>query len=1558
VFKKLLLCLSLGSCLLSLGAQAQTGLYPYGSFDNVGFDTIDRGSLNVHFAIPVVNKAGRGLGFSYQLVYDGLVWSPHNTAGVPGWTPLTGFGLHGQLNDGLVGYVFYAHTTIKCYQPGGGFVWDYIDQNYVYHDSFGASHPFAYADNDCTGVETGAGPSADGSGYSFDGTVVTAPNGQQISPPFNSQSSSATIIDSNGNYISNHGDGTFTDTLGKTALTISGSGNASSPKVFTYSTPTGTAQVVVSYKTYTVQTNFTCSIGQYNMPQDLVDKITLADGSVYQFAYETTPTYPSSVTGRLAQLILPQGGVIQYQYTGANNGIVCADGTPAGLTRTGGVNRTYVRSSITATTSHTDVTDGLNNVSNFDFVMSGSPQGFYETQRTVNQTSPSGVLLTRQTCYNTVAPASCTTAALTLPITQIDTYETLNGQQHGATIVYNTYGLQTNRIDYDFSTTTNAHGTVMRRETWAYPSTGIPGLLYLDTVTDGTNNIGQTAYLYDETTGTGHAALVGTSVPQHLSTSGQRGNLTTVKQYPGSGSSFISTEGAYEDTGNAVTVTGPTGQSSFAYDAPTHAFTVTATPPTPSSSVSLPTSATYDANSGVLLTTTDPNGQTVTYASYDPRLRPTEIDYPDGGKTIAGYCSNCMGWYNYMTPSTHTNTQTSQESYGRPNWVAVQNATGGYYWNNYCYDGNGNLQYSAYRFTSGTLVCSGTGGDTYTYDALGRVSKVSHGDSSTVTYAYNGRATQVTDENGVTRITQVDGLGRPTFVCEVSNATLFGVGPVACGLDIPANGFLTSYVYATDTGAGNALKTAVTQGPASGQHQTRTFETDWLGRTTLVVEPETGTTTYSYTYSAGAGLGLTINRTRPQANQTGSATTTTTTQYDSVGRIVSVNYSDSTPSRGFAYDTNIYWTQVGTNLKGRLAATGGGTGSTWNGSSIGYDAMGRVNQMWQCGPATCGTGYQAARPLSFAYDWAGNLTQETDNVSGTITYGRSIAGEVTSITNGTYTNLPYNPPNLVSSVVNGPNGPVSYTLGNGLTAYRTYDSLTRLVGAFVCNGPAAPSCSGGTQIYGTAAQWKGAQMQYLSDTLLNQQITYGYGDGFNRLTSQTVTFGTLQNYTYAYDRYGNRVSQTALQGGYNFNPTINPANNQITTSGYAYDAAGNMTNDTVHRYTYDAEGNITAVDGGATAQYVYDVFNHRVHVQTPSATTEYIYDYAGRRISSWLSPNNTGVEGRIYWDGQQVAYRSSDGTTYFDHQDTLGTERMRTSYAGSVGASYKSLPWADGYTATVNNGGADQDNLHFAGLERDAESGTEHAQFRNYASAQGRWLAPDPYLGSYDPTNPQSMNRYAYALNNPTSAIDPSGLDWCIVSVDDPNCGGSVPGGGAGITFVVTTWSLGALEDWVKSLGLGGLPANNMDTRGGGGSGAPNKGTFTKKYLPPGAQSCSAIFNFHAPPGFDLNAIIAAGRAGGANPFAALRAVGHNGTFDFQRSSSGGNTTFYSGYTDASNIAVGAYLYGAGFSNGQASFISNSFANTMSSNAGSPQQSDYRNLGYDLAAAGWNPSCH
>ena len=254
----------------------------------------------------------------------------------------------------------------------------------------------------------------------------------------------------------------------------------------------------------------------------------------------------------------------------------------------------------------------------------------------------------------------------------------------------------------------------------------------------------------------------------------------------------------------------------------------------------------------------------------------------------------------------------------------------------------------------------------------GRVKTITHADSSNISYSYNGRATQITDENLVSRIVQVDGLGRPTAVCEVSSVTLYSVSPVNCGLDISATGFLTNYVYSTDTTNGNALKTAVTQGQ---RPSTRVFETDWLGRATQVTQPESGTTAYSYTYRDGRPGRY---RVCAKANQTGNTPTTTTTQYDSIGRVVTITYTDGTPNRAFGYDTNCCWAQGGANVKGRLAGTGGGTGSTWNGSSISYDAMGRVVAIWACGPATCGTGYQASRPLSFAYDWAGNLTQESD----------------------------------------------------------------------------------------------------------------------------------------------------------------------------------------------------------------------------------------------------------------------------------------------------------------------------------------------------------------------------------------------------------------------------------------------------------------------------------------------------------------------------------------------------------------------------------------------------
>ena len=144
-------------------------------------------------------------------------------------------------------------------------------------------------------------------------------------------------------------------------------------------------------------------------------------------------------------------------------------------------------------------------------------------------------------------------------------------------------------------------------------------------------------------------------------------------------------------------------------------------------------------------------------------------------------------------------------------------------------------------------------------------------------------------------------------------------------------------------------------------------------------------------------------------------------------------------------------------------------------------------------------------------------------------------------------------------------------------------------------------------------------------------------------------------------------------------------------------------------------------------------------------------------------------------------------------------------------------------------------------------------------------------------------------------------------------------------------------------------------------SAPPKNGpTFTKTYLPGDLYQICAVGNtsFPAPFKFDITKIEAAGRAGGHSLTAMGNAVGHYGTFDFQRSrDSAGNTTFYSGFTPVSNFAVGAYMQSAGFSHFTTDFIANTFALLKSSNFGDPAQAQFRNLGYDTAAKGQVPFC-
>lgn len=93
----------------------------------------------------------------------------------------------------------------------------------------------------------------------------------------------------------------------------------------------------------------------------------------------------------------------------------------------------------------------------------------------------------------------------------------------------------------------------------------------------------------------------------------------------------------------------------------------------------------------------------------------------------------------------------------------------------------------------------------------------------------------------------------------------------------------------------------------------------------------------------------------------------------------------------------------------------------------------------------------------------------------------------------------------------------------------------------------------------------------------------------------------------------------------------------------------------------------------------------------------------------------------------------------------------------------------------VRNSGVTQEQRKFIGEQQDVDSGLSFLNARYYQNTLGRYLAQDPLAINIagntqqygrDQTsvliNPQELNTYSYALNNPINKSDPSGLNPLI----------------------------------------------------------------------------------------------------------------------------------------------------------------------------------------------------
>ena len=303
-----------------------------------------------------------------------------------------------------------------------------------------------------------------------------------------------------------------------------------------------------------------------------------------------------------------------------------------------------------------------------------------------------------------------------------------------------------------------------------------------------------------------------------------------------------------------------------------------------------------------------------------------------------------------------------------------------------------------------------------------------------------------------------------------------------------------------------------------------------------------------------------------------------------------------------------------------------------------------------------------------------------------------------------------------------------------------------------------------------------------------------YYDSLNRMTGAEAGLGPYQGLqmSWSYDSFGNRLTQTD-GGGMNIwtqsgNDTNGNPHNQVTGTNARgvswtpdYDAAGNMLDDGANQYLYDADGHVCAVRnltyGGMTG-YLYNASGTRVAKGTitslscdptsngfttsGSPYTQYILGPNGEQMTEMAVSGGTStwLHTNAYAGGAIATYLNDNVSPHFRFADWLGTMRAQTDSAGNLELTCQSLPFGD--TSAQCTPATEQ---FYTGQERDQESGNDYFQARYFGSSMGRFLSPDPLAGNR--LNPQSLNRYVYALNNPLRFTDPTGMYVCE---DSQNC--------------------------------------------------------------------------------------------------------------------------------------------------------------------------------------------
>jgi RHS repeat-associated protein len=755
----------------------------------------------------------------------------------------------------------------------------------------------------------------------------------------------------------------------------------------------------------------------------------------------------------------------------------------------------------------------------------------------------------------------------------------------------------------------------------------------------------------------------------------------------------------------------------------------------------------YNFNYGLVSSQTDPNSSAsdpiVTSWQYgDGFGRLTQETRPDGTYTTYTY-NNCeslggcpMGGntlaledYNYNTNgSIETDGTIYYDGLERP-IVSKVMMLSGTQWNRneVRYDSLGRIVQQAFPcvWSAETTPCSYWA--TINYDLLNRLTEVqrpiNQGDSTlqTTSYDYAGDTTTVTDpyDNSRTLIKDVNGWLRQTKDA-MGYAVILGYDAAGAKSSV------------TDS-LGNSL---------------------WSGTYAygiapfLVGERDIDMGAWGYTVDA-----------------LGERTAWT----DAKGQHFSANYDAlSRPLTRTEPDLFTQWTwgaSATSHNIGKLASVCSGTGSSCSTSnyseSESYDSLGRPFQR------------SVVIPAMGTYTYT-SLYNATTGFLDTLTYPTGSSGKALELKYAYQGGLLQSITDILDSPnvtiwqanAQNPAGQITQeTLGNGLQTNRAFDAVTQWLSS-VQSGP-----GGGATIQ---------NLSFLYDEIGNvtqrQDGIHDLSENFYYDNDYRLSYSTLggtQNLSMTYDVMGDITNKSTVSN--NATWTYDAVHlHQVREAGstayeYAYDANGNMTSwagEPITWTSYNYPTKITDTSDSFTFAYAPDRSVWR-EVQTGGlgATT---YRLGSPLMSIVVASSGTTDRNYIYAGNEPVAVdeRTSASNTFYylltDHQGSISSITNSSAQVALNESFHPDGQRRNPTTWTDPISGSDVSTIQ--GISPRGYTFKETLEYMNLIAFggrvgdvfTGRFLSADPHIT--DPTDPQSYNRYSYAVNNPVTYTDPTGF--------------------------------------------------------------------------------------------------------------------------------------------------------------------------------------------------------